>query len=371
MSRLSRADLVELTSSPTPERRLDVASHIIRAVQGGKLSQADRDMAADILRLMTRDAAVRVREGLAEIVGALPDIPKDVVLRLAEDFDRVAAPILRNSPLLTEGELIELVRSGSEGKQAAIAQRDYVPDALARAIVEEGSETPVSALVANPGAELSGATMDKAIDRFGQSERVTEALAKRTDLPVTIAERLVTLVSDNLRAYLASRPDFSRSLAHVLAEHSRGHATISLFDDYGRGRNIAVMVEQLARTNRLTPSLLLRAACIGDMDFLEAALARRAGLSVTQAWRSLHTKGREGIEGIVAAAGLPKLVVPILAVALEGHRELTRDGAEIDRRTFRSRMIERVLTDCQDMAAGDIDYLLLKVDQLARNADAA
>ncbi|MGF1456188.1 MAG: DUF2336 domain-containing protein [Alphaproteobacteria bacterium] len=371
MSRLSRSDLVDLSTSPTPERRLDIATHIIGAVKGGGLSDEDRESANEILRLMTRDAAVRVREGLAEIVGSMPDIPKDVVLRLAEDFDRVAAPILRHSPLLSEEELIELVRSGSESKQTSIAQRDHVPDALARVIVEEAGEAPVSALVANPGAELAGATMDKAIDRFGASERVTEALARRTDLPVTIAERLVTIVSDNLRTYLASRPDFSRSLAHVLAEHSRGHATISLFDDYGRGRNIAVMVEQLSRSKRLTASLILRAACIGDIDFLEAALAKRAGLSVIQAWRSLHMRGQEGVEGLIAAAGLPKLVVPILTVALAAHRDLTRDGGELDRRIFRARMIERVLTDCQDMATGDIDYLLLKVDQLSRQAEAA
>ncbi len=367
----SRSDLEALTAAPTAERRLEVAGHIVRAVRDGALSSAERGQADDILRLMTRDAAVRVREGLADIVGALPDIPKDVVLALAEDFDRVAAPVLSQSPLLSEEELIDLVRSGSESKQLAIASRAHVPGGLSRVIVEEAGEAPVGALVDNPGAELAAATLDRAIDRFGDSAFVTEKLAKRVDLPVTIAERLVTIVSDHLRTYLASRPDFSGALAHVLAEQSRGHATISLFDAYGRGRNIGLMVEQLHKTKRLTPSLLLRAACTGDMEFLEAALAKRAGLSITETWRYLNETGPEGIDAIVAAAGLPKVMIAPLQVALSAYQDLVFDGAGADRLGFRSRMIERVLTRCQDMASGDIDYLLLKVDQLSRDAAAA
>ncbi len=371
MARLSKRDLADLAASPTEERRLHIAGHIAQVVKDGKLPTEEKAIADNILRLMAKDAAVRVREGLAEIVGAMPDIPKDIISSLAEDFDRIAAPILRQTCILSEAELIELVRSGSEAKQTAIAQRDHVPDALARTIVEEAGEGPVSALVSNPGAELANATMDRVIDRFGDNEAIAEGLAKRTDLPVTIAERLVTIVSEQLRTYLASRPDFSQSLAKTLAEHSRGHATISLFDDYGRGRNIGLMVDQLARSKRLSPSLLLRAACTGDMEFLEAALARRADLPLAQTWRHLQEEGGEGIEALVAAAGLPKLMASVLKVAVAAYSDLMKDGAVFDRKTFRTRMIERVLTQCQDMASDDLDYLLLKIDQLTKQTTAA
>lgn len=363
---LSRQDLECLAAAPTEERRIDVAQHIVQAVRTGGLSPDDQARADDVLRLMTQDAAVRVREALSEVLASVPNVPADVVRCLANDVDRIAAPILQHSPLLSESELIEIVKTGSTAKQSAIASRPHVPEAVARTIVEEASEAPVTLLIENPGAELSPVAMERAVDRFGDSESVSRSLARRADLPVTVAERLVSVVSEQVRAYLLSRPDFSQALAHGLADQSRERAIISLFDDYGRGRNISLMVDQLARTNRLTSSLILRAACTGDMGFLEAAMARLSGLGLPEAWRFLHDKGREGIDAIVAAAHLPKVAAPVLVAALDAYRDLESESDRLDRATFRTRMIQRVLTDCQGLAADDLNYLLLKVDQMAR-----
>ncbi len=365
MTRLSRFDLESLVSDPTETGRISVATHIVRAVKEGQLSPDERAKADQILGLMTQDAAVRVREAMADVIASVPDVPRDVILALARDFDRVAEPVLRQSPLLSEAELIEIVKGGSEAKQTAIASRPHVPDSVARTIVEEAGPAPVTALVRNPGAELSQSSIEHAVNRFAGNEAIAESLAVRPDLPVTVAERLVTMVSDRLRAYLVARPDFSDAMANTLAEHSRERAIISLFDDYGRGRNIPIMVEQLAKTKRLTPSLLLRAACTGDMAFLEAAIARRAGLDLPETWAFLHERGPEGLDAVVAAANLPKVMIPVLRIALAVHQDLTREAGEISRDQFRARMIERVLTRCTHIAADDLDYLLLKVDQIA------
>ena len=47
-----------------------------------------------------------------------------------------------------------------------------------------------------------------------------------------------------------------------------------------------MLVEALVRNRRLTPSILLRAICVGDLGFFKAALAKMAGISVLNARRA-------------------------------------------------------------------------------------
>ena len=46
-------------------------------------------------------------------------------------------------------------------------------------------------------------------------------------------------------------------------------------------------------------------------------------------------------------------------------REAEMDGGENDRQRFAVKVIERILTQFDDLAAEDLDYLLTKLNQLA------
>ncbi len=370
-SRLTRDDLAQLTAAPTEDKRIDIASRVVDMVRYGGLSAEESALADDILRLMAQDAALKVRAAFAEIVGSVPDIPKDVVLSLADDFERVALPVLRHSPVLSEQELIDLVRRGSPQKQKAIAERAEVSEAVAETIVDVAGEEPVSALMGNPGASLTPVIMGKALDRFPDSETIAEGIAMRPHLPVTVAERLVAVVSGRLKEYLLSRPDLSEPLAKVVTEHSRARATLSLLDTYGRGRNIPLIVRQLAQAGRLTPTLVLRAACTGDMAFVETALGELSGFDTLEVWRRVHHTDDGAFDELVSKAGLTPSVVPVLKTAFDVYQTMDFDGEPMDWERFRTRMIERVLTQCPEMETDDINYLLLKVDQLSQKTLAA
>jgi len=56
-----------------------------------------------------RENELRVRQILAEEIKALDCVPKEVVRRLARDVEKVAAPILEFSPLLSDADLIEIL----------------------------------------------------------------------------------------------------------------------------------------------------------------------------------------------------------------------------------------------------------------------
>lgn len=361
---LSKDDVVRLLSDPSPNTRADLATKVARHFEGDVLSDSERSIAEQIIRAMARDAVVRVRQSLAENLKSSANLPRDVALTLAKDVEAVALPILSVSQVLTDQDLLEVVRAGTEAKQAAIAGRPSVSPQVADAIVESASEAAVAALVANEGAQLGEGTLGRVIDRFGSSEAVQAPLVQRTKLPITIAERLVAVVSEQMRQYLVAHHELSPKTAADLILQSRERATVTLLN--GESDEVALerLVVQLSRSGRLTPPLLVRALCMGDIAFFEAALSHLANVPVTNARLLIHDVGRLGLKSIYDRAKMPPALMPACRIALDVLRETPYDGEAHDRERHRRRMIERILTQYEDLAADDLEYLLEKLGDL-------
>ena len=80
-------------------------------------------MAEDIFRIMGKDTEVRVREALSQNLKEKPNVPHDIAVSLAKDVDSVSLPVLQFSEVLSDADLIEIVRSQDPAKPVAIAQR--------------------------------------------------------------------------------------------------------------------------------------------------------------------------------------------------------------------------------------------------------
>ncbi|HYG86222.1 MAG TPA: DUF2336 domain-containing protein [Azospirillum sp.] len=361
---LSKDDVVRLLSDPSPATRADLAAKVVRQFEGAALSDSERTLAEEIIRAMARDAVVRVRQSLAENLKASTNLPRDVALTMARDVEAVAIPILSVSRVLTDTDLLEIVRSGTDGKHTAIASRPNVSSQVAEAIIENASETAVAALVANEGAELGERSLGRVIDRFGDSEAVHAPLVQRSRLPITIAERLVAVVSETLQQYLVTHHELSPKTAADLILQSRERATVTLLN--GESDEVALerLVAQLSRTGRLTPSLLVRALCMGDIAFFEAAMAHLAGVPLTNARLLIHDVGPLGLKSIYDKAKMPPALMPACRIAIDVFKETPYDGEEHDRARHRRRMIERILTQYEGLAPDDLDYLIEKLGDL-------
>jgi len=361
---LTKDDVVRLLSDPSPATRAELAAKVARQYDGVELSDSERALAEEIIRAMARDAVVRVRQSLAENLKTSASLPRDVALTMAKDVEAVAIPILSVSQVLTDADLLEIVRSGTDSKHTAIASRPAVSPVVADALVENASETAVAALVANEGAQLGERTLGRVIDRFGNSEAVQVPLVQRSKLPITIAERLVAVVSETLQQYLVTQHELSPKTAADIILQSRERATVTLLN--GENDEVALerLVAQLSRTGRLTPSLLVRALCMGDIAFFEAAMAHLAGVPLTNARLLIHDVGRLGLKSIYDRAKMPAALLPACRIAIDVLKETPYDGEEHDRERHRRRMIERILTQYEDLAPDDLDYLLDKLGDL-------
>ena len=111
-----------------------------------------------------------------------------MAITLARDVEAVALPVLGASSVLTDADLIELVRTGTVAKQTAIAGRPEVSAEVADVLVESAPEQAVAKLVANPGAKIAPESLGRVLDRFGDSPAIQEPMVHRDQLPVTVAE---------------------------------------------------------------------------------------------------------------------------------------------------------------------------------------
>ncbi len=366
MPQLSEADVRRLLHDRSATSRAGAARKIAGEYNSATLNPRERHMAEEIFRVMVRDPDTLVREALAGELQDCPHVANDIVRALADDVDPVALPVLRASTVLSDEDLIAVVRKSGRAKRKAVTARPSVSALVADALVEGEDEEVTAALMANAGADISEHALQRALDAFGENEAVSRAMALRPRLPVGVAERLVGLVSGKLRMHLLARHEVSGATASDAILHTRERAALGLFAGGGDRSEAEALVAELHANRRLTPSIVLRALCMGDLAFFESALARLAGIPPANAGRLIHDDGGLGLRALAKKAGIAETVMPALRAAIEACREVAHDGGENDRERFRRRVIERVLTRLADTDTTALDeenlaYLLGKL----------
>ena len=153
-ARLGPADLETLQRDRSPAARAKVAAKFGR--QFDELCAGNgRPLADAVLELLVRDLAVEVRQALAHAVAACAALPPKVAQQLAEDRIEIACPILEQSPVLTDEDLIRVVRTHALQYGLAVARRSRVSEIVADALVASGHEEVVRRLIENTGAAIS------------------------------------------------------------------------------------------------------------------------------------------------------------------------------------------------------------------------
>jgi uncharacterized protein (DUF2336 family) len=143
---LNQGDVEKLMADPSAETRARTGEKIAMEYERGwaRLSFADfaeREIAEDIFRTLVRDVETRVRQSLANHLKGADKLPRDLALTLANDVEVVALPMIKFSPVLTDDDLIGIVRGRCVGKQVAVAARQTVSGHVADALIDSGNES--------------------------------------------------------------------------------------------------------------------------------------------------------------------------------------------------------------------------------------
>lgn len=314
---LGKADLEALAANPTVEVRANVVGKVADYFNASDTGGAATSVALDILRLMSRDKSIRVRRTLSSGLCTTPFLPHDVAVHLAKDLEQVALPMITQSPVLGDEDLVDILAEDSMIKQVAVASRPVLSDFLAGAIADTGNSEAVATLVGNAGADIREGTFDRILDSFGDLVIVQAPLSQREQLPERTVGRLYQLADEDLQARILERYSISDNLRATFAGEKEMQALAAADTD----TDVAASVDLLHRTGKLTPLIVLRAACEGNMAFVAAAFACLADIEPRTATTLLQDRDWLGLRSLLVAADIePRYMAPF-RIALETYKE--------------------------------------------------
>lgn len=364
--KLNSDDVKRLVSHPDRDVRAVLTQKICRQIRSVTLSETEQEVVAELLKLIVDDAAAMVRRALAITLKNSTNLPHDIAQKLIRDVDSIAVPILSHSPVLNDEDLMDVLKSKAAAKMMAISKRPHIAGKLVKAIVRFGDSRVVASVAANDGAEIDEKLGAHMLELYRDNDLIKESFIARRDLPSLVVEKLITMVSAEAAIRLNENHEIPIEIALDLAGKTRERAQIDFISQSWVARDLRSLTLRLAREDRLTTRLIIRAACCGQMRFVEQSLAQKAEISLRKSALMVHDGGPFGLKALCKRAGMGEMDFFILRASIAIYRDLELKGGNYTKEKFQSLMLERVLSLPLTFSPVDADYLLEKLDAIDR-----
>ena len=279
-----------------------------------------RRMTYDALSMLAKDQAPRVRQVLSDALRDIADAPPDVIRRLAWDVEAaVATPVLRFSPILTDEDLIEIIKAKpSEGCISTVSQRDNVSNAVSSAIVDSSDTEAIAFLLGNESAQIREETLNKVIAQADQIDMWHMPLAMRPQLPTVAAVKIARFVADDILKRMAARKDLTPKVYKAVREvvHKRlgdGEAIMPTVQAVGGDPQAGMNVDddhefdQAAKMwadGKLDEARVIDAINSGQKKRAMAMMAVMSDLTLRTVERTCSSQNSKGCLAIAWRAGL-------------------------------------------------------------------
>jgi len=344
MLSFTKDDLRMAIRGDTAELRANATQKIGRAIRAQSLTDADRDFAEKILTLICRDVSDLVRRALAVTLQNSPNLPPLIARKLINDIDSIAVPVLANSPVLSDQDLVEILRSKAAAKVKAVAQRRTLSAAITSAIISLGDGQAVAHLAANDHVLISPEAAQHMAEIYGDHDLIREAALMRQDMPLDVVRKLIGITTQKARRRLEKIPELTRADAKDIALRTHERALLTYTDRDWPEKTLSLYVDSLHEEGRLNESLILRAAGQGDMRFAQLAFARLCEISAVKSGMMMFDRGPLGLKVLCQRAKLSEASYQFLRAALVIYRDFQVAGRNVTPTKMQALMLERIMT---------------------------
>lgn len=204
------------------------------------------------------------------------DPPAELISLLANDDIEVAFPILSESKVLKDNDLIEVIHHRTLEHQLAVAIRQTVSEAVSDALVEQGNERVIRTLLQNDNAQISEKTMAFLVEQSERMNSFQEPILRRRDLKPDMAKRMFLWVSAALRKFIVENCGLSAVEVDELMEQA---ALESLtVDEPGGESKSGELAHVLNAEGTVDPALMIRALRDGEVRLLVDLLSETTGV---------------------------------------------------------------------------------------------
>lgn len=324
---------IKAASSDEPSRMRDAALRRLcdlALLPASLTSPQERSILDTVLAGLTLRLDEAARQRLADRLAAQVEGPRELALALALDKPAIACPVLTESTLLKEGDLVHVAREGTREHRALLASRRNLASAVADVLVELG-ETPILVtLLENGTAELSHRAIETLARRSAAEPEFQAPLLARPELTLRLAHLIFWWVPSSLRLEILNRFTVERKSIHEAME--------DVLADTLEDGPLDLALSVLRRPKPIEKSRL--AWLFGsDAAGLVDGLAAAAGIRCETMFRILSDHGGEPLSIFAKATGMNRKEFGDLIVAavdmrrgggLPGKGDLERIGGLFD-----------------------------------------
>lgn len=294
------SDLVELARQKSSAGRVSLAATLSELFNqsGSNMRESERTIMFDVMRQLVHEAESSVRRTLASYLSASDDVPHDLIAMLANDEVDVAFPVLTESGVLKDLDLIEVVRNRTFQHQLAVAVREHLSADVTDALVETGNPDVIQAALDNEGAAFSDEAMSRIVD-IAESEAEKDDFQRsvlyRHDLPPELAKRMMMWVSVALRYHIVETFNINTAELDALLER----AALDELEKFAR----QVEAGEIDLSHQdATPVKMVEALQEGKISGFINLFHKASGLRCNLVMRLLMEPGGEGLA--VACKGM-------------------------------------------------------------------
>ena len=301
--------LVDLAGEQSSERRRELLRDItdVFLEKPETHSQQATQYFSEIMGKVAFDLEQQVRAELAEKLAEETSAPQDLIRRLANDTIDVAQPILEQSPVLTQADLIGIAEQGGQDHLIAITGRKDIGPDLSCSLVERGDDRVVEGLVRNKTAEISRDTMERIVTRAETNERLHDPVVDRPDLPPDLMQEMFWCVSKQLREKILKQTSMidGEKLDQMLEEVESKHKD-KQNDDVRQLSKPEAFVKRLVDQDELNEYALVTMAKARQVPELICGLAELTDIDLVTAKRVLFDRTGEGLAIACRAHGFDR-----------------------------------------------------------------
>lgn len=301
--------LVDLAREESSDRRRELLREVTDLFLDAPASLSDGEVEhfSTIMGKVAYDLEMKVRQELAERLAGVDGAPRDLINRLANDDIEVARPVLMQSGVLRNADLVDIVQARSQDHLLAVSKRETVAEEVADALVARGDDTVLESLAGNRGAEISRRAMETLVTRSEEVEALHQPLAHRGDVPPDLMHEMFFWVSSALRQHiLEATADIDEATLDQILDETRQDLERDAQDDDFRWTAPRQFIDQEVARGRLVPSLIVELLRNKKEPECIVAFGRLADVDESTASRIIFQGGPEGLAVACKAAGFDR-----------------------------------------------------------------
>lgn len=314
--------LIEIAKDKRPAARRALSMGIVELCEGqtAHMAPQDREVAGQIIIRLISEFEIEIRSQISARLAGSSMAPKALIRALAEDEIIVAQPVIAQSPLLTNEDLLDIIISKTREHRLLVAQRPHISAEVGDALLKPGEPEVLETLLNNQTAEISQAAMEYAVEESRSMVNLQGLIVARADLPPRLAEKLIAFASGEIKRKLAAKfPHEQLIVSQAMREVSLERKPAAATPDQGVTAKAVNLIERLHRNGELNITRVISFLREKRLPLFFAGLAALTKLN-TQSLVHFAFDNEAGLAVLCRAAGADRGQFTAVALLLEQAR---------------------------------------------------